>query len=182
MGQIAVFIDGAYLDKICELGTGRLDLDHQALIDRVCTGHELFRVYYFDSPPYQSNPPTEEESRRTSYKRRFFAHLERLPRFKVRQGTCVRRYDQNGRLFYQQKGVDVHLAVDLVRVALRDRVSDIALVTGDADLIPAINVAVDEGIIVHLYHGRSCPTTLLQACDDCVLMDSAFLESIRSEA
>lgn len=80
MGQIAVFIDGAYLDKVCELGTGRLDLDHQALIDHVCAGHELFRVYYFDSPPYQSNPPTEEESRRTSYKRRFFAHLERLPR------------------------------------------------------------------------------------------------------
>lgn len=182
MGQIAVFIDGAYLDRICESGGTRVRIDHEALVSRVCADHTLFRAYYFDSPPFQSNPPTEDERRRMSEKQSFFAHLERLPRFKVRQGTCVRRYDQNGRLFYQQKGVDVHLAVDLVRVALRDRVSDIALVTGDADLIPAINVAVDEGIIVHLYHGRSCPATLLQACDDCVLMDSAFLEPIRSEA
>lgn len=182
MGDIAVFIDGAYLDKTCESGGTRVRIDHEALVGRICAGHALFRAYYFDSPPFQSNPPTDAERRRMSEKQSFFAHLERLPRFKVRQGTCVRRYDQNGRLFYQQKGVDVHLAVDLVRVALRDRVGDIAVVTGDADLIPAINVAVDEGIIVHLYHGRHCPTTLMQACDDCVLMDATFLDSLRTEA
>ncbi len=182
MGQLAVFIDGAYLDKVCQAEIGTLQIDHQALIERVCGGHALFRVYYCDSPPYQSNPPTEEERRRTSYKRRFFAHLERLPRVKVRQGSCVRRYDDTGRLFYQQKGVDVHLAVDIVRVALRDRVDEMAIITGDADLIPAINVAADEGIIVHLYHGHRCPTTLAQACDVCVLMDTAFLNAVRAGA
>jgi uncharacterized LabA/DUF88 family protein len=181
VGQIAVFIDGAYLDKVCgaEIAGGRLD--YEALIARICSGNDLYRVYYCDAPPHQSNPPTEEESRRTSYKRRFFAYLERLPRVKVRQGQCVRRYDETGRAFYQQKGVDVHLAIELVRVALRGRVDDIAVVTGDADLIPAIDVAADEGIIVHLYHGRSCPPNLLQSCDNCVLMDDQFLTAIRLE-
>ena len=67
VGQIAVFIDGAYLDRVCgaEIAGGRLD--YEALIARICSGNDLYRVYYCDAPPHQSNPPSEEESRRTSY-------------------------------------------------------------------------------------------------------------------
>ncbi len=46
---------------------------------------------------------------------------------------------------FQEKGVDVGLAVDMVRDALTDNVDQIVLVSSDTDLIPAVLAAKDAG-------------------------------------
>lgn len=46
---------------------------------------------------------------------------------------------------FQEKGVDVGLAVSIVRDALKDEVDRIILASSDTDLIPAVLLAKDEG-------------------------------------
>lgn len=46
---------------------------------------------------------------------------------------------------FQEKGVDVGLAVDIVADSLRNQVDHIILVSSDTDLVPAIKVAKEAG-------------------------------------
>jgi uncharacterized LabA/DUF88 family protein len=181
MAGLGVFIDGAYLDKVCQQDFGGCCVDFTKLISELTVEIPLFRAYYCDALPYQSNPPSDGERQRVSSKQKFFDYLQRLPRFEVRLGQCVRREGADGIVQYTQKGVDVHLAVDIVRLALKNRVSDIALVTADADLIPAVQVARDEGVIVHLYHGTTCPLSLLESCDEHTRLDTLFMRRVERQ-
>lgn len=178
MPELAIFIDAAYLDKVCQHEFGGIEIDYEALVAEMTRQVPLFRVYYCDSLPYQGNPPTKDESSRMSGKQRFFTYLERLPRFEVRLGTCVKRTNADGSNYYLQKGVDVHLAVDMVRLAMKGRITDVALITGDADLLPAVAAAREEGVIVHLYHGRVCPKTLWNACDERVQFNRDMMNRV----
>jgi uncharacterized LabA/DUF88 family protein len=49
-----------------------------------------------------------------------------------------------------QKGVDLGIGLDIARLALREMVQAIVVVTGDSDLIPAFKFARREGIRVYL--------------------------------
>lgn len=52
----------------------------------------------------------------------------------------------------QQKGVDLRIGLDIARLALREVVQAIAVVTGDSDLVPAFKFARREGVRVYLDH------------------------------
>lgn len=49
-----------------------------------------------------------------------------------------------------QKGVDLRIGMDIARLALRDMVRAIVVVTGDSDLVPAFKFARREGVRVFL--------------------------------
>lgn len=49
-----------------------------------------------------------------------------------------------------QKGVDLRIGLDIARLALREMVRAIVVVTGDSDLIPAFKFARREGVKVYL--------------------------------
>ncbi len=52
----------------------------------------------------------------------------------------------------EQKGVDLRIGLDIARLALRQMVSSIVVVTGDSDLVPAFKFARREGCRVYLDH------------------------------
>ncbi len=52
----------------------------------------------------------------------------------------------------EQKGVDLRIGLDIARLALREMVEIIVVVTGDSDLVPAFRFARREGIRVYLDH------------------------------
>lgn len=82
--------------------------------------------------------------------RSFVDRLNRIPRFAPRLGRLVLRYRADGSEDFGQKQVDMLLGIDMVALALKRIVSHIVLVTGDADFLPAIRLARDEGVIVTL--------------------------------
>ena len=45
-----------------------------------------------------------------------------------------------------QKGVDMRLGVDIVSIATKHQVSQIILISGDSDFVPAAKVARREGV------------------------------------
>lgn len=52
----------------------------------------------------------------------------------------------------EQKGVDLRIGLDIARLALRDMVRALVVVTGDSDLVPAFKFARREGVRVYLDH------------------------------
>ncbi len=149
----AVFIDGGYLAKVLKEEFNEVKIDFLKFSDIICPGKRL-RTYYYNAPPYQSNPPTEEEKSRYQNAMRFFNALNRLERFEVIQGKTVKRYTSDGKEYFTQKGVDVRLAVDLVRLSWVGHIKVAVLVAGDNDFVPAVKAAKDAGVIVKLYYSQ----------------------------
>lgn len=72
-----------------------------------------------------------------------------------------------------QKAVDTLLVADMIQASYKGHCSDIVLVTGDADMIPGVRVAVDAGVRVHLvgFGWDSISSALRHACDTTTVLD-----------
>lgn len=72
-----------------------------------------------------------------------------------------------------QKAVDTRLVADMVTAACRSQVSDFVLVSGDADMIPGVQEASNNGVRVHLYGfgWDSMSSALRHSCDTTTILD-----------
>lgn len=142
-------------------------------------GADLLRTYYYHCPPYQSNPPTQEEKERYAARRSFYTALDRLPRFSVRLGRLESRgHEPDGRPKFEQKRVDILLGVDLVQLAAKGQIQQAILLAGDSDFIPAVTVAKAEGVLVRLFHGSNCHSDLWQEVDERIKIDQVLIDSV----
>ena len=148
-------------------------------IAREFPGYELLRIYFYDAPPATdtlTNPidGSKLELSRTDECRNaesLFSKLEMKPNFALRKGeTLTRGWEFGERALrsmqktprppeshdfvpaIEQKGVDLRIGLDIARLALRDMVRAIVVVTGDSDLVPAFRFARREGVRVYLDH------------------------------
>lgn len=192
MEQLAIFIDGRYLDKVKENVSGwdfRLDFTKfsrkvlRHVSDRSPGTLGLLRTYYYDCLPYKSDPPTEDENRKFESARRFHGALELQSRTMVRRGTLKPRQQVcpscNGRhTIFQQKGVDLLLGVDLVAASVKGHIAHAAIVAGDSDFLPAVEIVKAEGVNVWLFHERASTSELALAADERIEIDRAFLQDV----
>lgn len=178
MDRAAVFIDIGYFGKVLKYCFGEPRINFERYSDLLCKGRERLRSYVYDCAPFQNNPPTEEEKARAANHERFISSLGRLSRFEVRLGRTARNL-QTGEFY--QKGVDVLLTVDLMRMAWSRQIDTAILVTGDSDFVPAIESAKDAGLLI-IHYFRDCfdpqgrPMTrtldeLRDVCDECYIID-----------
>lgn len=82
---------------------------------------------------------------------------------------------------FQEKGVDVGLAVDIVADSLRNQVDHIVLVSSDTDLVPAIKVAREAGKkITYVGFDNQLARALSVFADSTqVIRDSEVIEAYR---
>ena len=183
MGRVAVFIDGGYLDKVLAVEYGMARLDYYDFAQALAGPDELLRTYYYHCPPWQGNPPTQDEQLRFAGKERFFEALRSLPSFEVRLGRLERRgVNEDGTPNFVQKRVDIQLAVDLMQLSLKHRIERGVLVTGDSDFLPVVTAAKNEGVRIDLVHGAQYHYDLWQACDNRLHLDSSLVERVRRTA
>ena len=129
-------------------------IDYQRLVQEISRPAELFRAYYYHCLPYQSNPPTPEEKSFYSSKQRFMKALSFLPRFEVRLGRLVKRgCEADGSPVFIQKRVDCMVGVDMASLAAKGKITNVVLVSGDSDLVPAVEAVKRESVLVTLWHG-----------------------------
>ncbi|MBI3373242.1 MAG: NYN domain-containing protein [Betaproteobacteria bacterium] len=175
MERCAIFIDGAYVDKLFQNYLGGIRVDYGKLATRLSAGCDLLRTYYYHCLPYQSSPPTQDESRRFSGAEKYIAALSRLPRFQVRLGKLeYRGTRQDGSSIFAQKHVDILLGVDMVELAATRQIGRAVLVAGDSDFLPAVEVVKRHGILTVLWHGTrgghgrqsTCHNDLWDMCDE----------------
>lgn len=142
-------------------------------------GCALLRIYYYDAPPATGSTRhpctgrqvilelTDTHRRRA----RFLDELELCPDIALRLGEVAMRgwrvrrgalakmaalarplQEDDVELHLEQKGVDLRLGLDIARLALRQLVDTLVVVTGDSDMIPAFKFARREGLRVLLDH------------------------------
>jgi len=175
MARCAVLIDGAYLDKVLHNDFSNARVDIGKLADELAGPTERLRTYYYHCMPFQSAPPTTEERNRFASMDTFIFNLKKLPRFQFRQGKLQKIGTE-----YKQKRVDIWMAVDLVRMSSNKQIEKAILVTGDSDLVPAIEAARDEGVVVVLFYSpNSRHDELLQACDERYEITRNLIEKTR---
>ncbi len=177
MDRAVVLLDGGYLAKLLKDEFGEPRIDHLKLSENLSNGYERLRTYYYDCMPYQDDPPTQLQSKMFSDKSRFIRKLESLPRFDVRLGKLRLRDGE-----YVQKRTDILLAIDLVRLASKGQIQKATLLAGDADYVPAVEVAKNDGVVVHLYHSQvigKYSNELHQACDERTPITGGLIDSCK---
>jgi len=181
MTKAVVLIDGGYLNRVLKDLFSRPPFDYERFSDNVCSPANCMRMrtYYYYCPPYMSNPPTSIERKKSSDFDRYISSLRRLPRFEIRLGR-LQKITQSK---FKQKGVDVCLSVDLVKLSCKGIIDKAILVTGDSDFVPAVNVAKEEGIVTILYYSRTPPmyvhNELLNACDETYEITQNLIDTSR---
>ena len=72
-----------------------------------------------------------------------------------------------------QKAVDTRLVADMVIAGYGRQFTDFVLVSGDADMIPGVQEATENGVRVHLYGfgWDSMSSALRHACDSTTILD-----------
>ena len=177
--RAALFIDGAYIQRIIADEFDRVAIDFSKLADGMSGDAKILRAYYYNCLPYQGRQPTASEKERFDNSRRFHHALAMLPRFEVRLGRLeLRGTDDGGNSIFEQKRVDILLGVDMVQLAAKGHIQQAILLAGDSDFVPAVAVAKAEGVLVRLFHGSSCHSDLLREVDERVQLNWTFINSI----
>jgi len=177
MDKTAVFIDLGYLNSITKkLGEMKIDFEKFAKSFINDKNEELYRVYCYYCPPFQSSPPTDEEKLRKSNFDRFMRRLKNIPRFEIRLGklTKTRKGD------YVQKRVDTYFAIDLVKLAVKGTIKNAILIAGDSDFVPPILEAKENDVIVKLfYYTNTVQDEILECCDEKQEISAEFLNKFK---
>jgi uncharacterized LabA/DUF88 family protein len=141
--------------------------------------YELLRIYYYDAPPsnlriarpVSGTPINLASTDRFRNAQSLYDHLVLKPNFALRMGeTWLSPYrwklksrvarelirgpraltDKDFDLDIGQKGVDMRVGMDMARLALREMVRAVVVVTADSDFIPVFKFVRREGVRVIL--------------------------------
>jgi uncharacterized LabA/DUF88 family protein len=85
----------------------------------------------------------------------------------IKEARALR--DDDFILDISQKGVDMRIGMDMARLALREMVRAVIVVTGDSDFVPAFKFVRREGVKVFLEPMGTNPRHDLRAHADIVL-------------
>ena len=133
--RISIFIDGSNLYHSLEENCHRFDLDFSAFADKLCRGRTLYRIYY-----YNMLRDSERNANAYQEQQKFLGALYSTPYLEVRLGTAKMRGD-----ITVEKGIDIMVATDLLRLAWEDRYDVAILVSGDGDFAYAVQAVKDLG-------------------------------------
>lgn len=170
--------------------------------------YELLRVYYYDAPPSAAAVarPVSRQPYKLASTDRFrlsqslYDQLATKPHVALRMGETRLSpakwrikprvasaligepralSDDDFDLDISQKGVDMRIGLDIARLALRDTVRAIVVITGDSDFVPAFKFARREGIKIYLDPMGHNVRTELRTHADLVLSEVIQGESAR---
>jgi len=149
-----VFIDEAFLSKLSKyFGGGKYIRFDRLEFTKKLTNIEklnLSGVFLYIAPPFQSQSPTKEEEIKKEGYDRLINRLKEKG-IVIREGRC-QRLKINEKFEYNQKAVDILLAIDLMNVPLKNpKIRRIILVSSDSDFVPLIKNLFEHGIKVILY-------------------------------
>lgn len=168
----AVFIDGGYLRKVEKIFPNDR-VDYLKLSEQICNNLRVNRLrtyFYYCIPIVRKN--VKGDIIRYSKSQKFLAKLKRLPRFEVKLGKLQLIENQ-----FKQKMIDVLMSLDIATMAYEKQVSNIIIIAGDSDFVPAIRKAKSYGAIVHLYHHpSSVHNELLDEVDEIHEIDEGLIK------
>jgi len=133
--RVAIFIDGSNLYHSLEDNCKRYDLDFDAFTLKLRKGRPMFRSYYYNVLRDSGRNPQAYQDQQ-----KFLSTLYNTPYMDVRLGTSKLRGDTS-----VEKGVDIMLATDMLRLGWDDSYDVAILVSGDGDFAYAVQTVKNMG-------------------------------------
>lgn len=193
MPKVAILIDGMYLQHAKDqFGIAEhLDLEKKLVKVLLREGETHFRTYLFDALPYvpKFGARPDQISKRNG-KQAYFDALRYLEGISIEEGvvrpkqtTCFNCKTQFN--VPVQKLVDVRISVRLTQLAWSKIVDKIILLSGDRDLLPAVEAVEQSGTIVRLAyfsegHVQTSPD-LIRKCPEKHLLKGSDLAFCKLE-
>jgi len=166
MERVCIFIDGSNFYYGLKYNFGRTDIDFYKLSLKLCGIRKLIRTYYYNAPRNK-----EDDEEKYKAQQRFFDALQKTPYLELKLGRLEKR---DGTLV--EKGVDINLAVDMLRFAFQNTYDVAILISGDGDFASAVNAVKDLGKQVETVQFKSGSSYQLRnVCDVVTYLDNEFL-------
>lgn len=138
--QISVYIDGTnLLAGLVDLYGLKAVPSFKSILNDIDGVFNSNRVYFYASYTSNTNPKYQKF---IATEGKFYKQVRKTTRVVFYKGH---RSPTSGK----EKGVDVHLAIDIVKGAFRDDYDEAVIMTGDSDLIYAIETAQTARKPVH---------------------------------
>lgn len=162
-----VFIDGNNLYFGLKKNIGHYNLNYESFIKKLTLDYELVRAYF-----YTALFKREDDEKVFNGQQKFLTYLQEVPYMQVVTGRVEKRGED-----LVEKGVDVQLAVDLVRFGASGLYDTGIIVTGDGDYSPAVEAAKDMGLhIENAFFMSEVSVHLKQVCDKFTVLDYDYLK------
>ena len=165
--RVSIFIDGSNFYHGCRnaLPAGT-SVDFARFARKLVANHQLIRVYF-----YTAVVRREDGEQRYADQQRFIERLNHLDFFQVKLGRLMRR---GGTVV--EKGVDVNIAVDMLKYAVSNAYDTAILVSGDGDFATAVEAVKDLGKHVeNAYFETGRSQELQRVCDRFIRLDAEYL-------
>jgi len=128
--RVVIFIDGSnlyYIIKNLLPNKKPNDFNFEKFVKYLAGNRDLIRTYYY-------NVPLDIMQDLDSYmkQQKFFDKIQRIPNFKFVLCRMQKR-KVDGKIIYEVKEDDIHLAVDMVKLAYNDAYDTTILISSDGD-------------------------------------------------
>lgn len=142
-GRVIIFIDGSnhyhIVKDMFKDSAKSLSFDFEKFMKHLAKGRKLVRTYYYTAP---LDSKKNEETYMKQQK--FFDKIRRIPNFNL--VLCRMQNEKiDGKIIYLVKEDDIHLAVDMVKLAFNNAYDTAILVSSDGDFVPAVQAVKETG-------------------------------------
>jgi len=144
-----------------------LDFDYQSF-GRKLTGKNTLKEirYYIGSVKRQNGANKEKSEKLYANQQKLFAKLQRQ-NIPVILGNLIQHPDKS----YHEKGVDVRIAVEMIRLARENKYDTAYLLSSDTDLVPAVEeVKSFNKRVVYVGMSKGQSFGLTKASNDTILL------------
>ena len=169
---VAIFIDGSNFYRVLESNKGRHNIDFQKFSAKLSGNRKLLRAYYYTAQVDQFRGVE-----RYREQQKFFYGLQHTPYVELRLGRLVTHGDEE-----VEKGVDVRLATDMLKLAWANAYDTAILVSHDGDFADPVLAVKEMGKHVECAGFVNVNTPyrladhLLQVADRVIALDGDYLD------
>jgi len=166
--RVAIFIDGSNLYH--NLRRYDLKIKFEDIIKRIETKREIVDIFYYTALLDKSI----DEIKYKEHKR-FLDKIKKIPNFNIVLCNLRKIVLTDGSFDFAIKGDDVYLATDLIKGSYENLYDVAIIVSGDADFIPAINLARKNGKkVINAFFPKSSSYQLRNCCDGSINLRKAL--------
>lgn len=147
--RICIYIDGAnfyYGLKTINVRYSDVFFDFERFVKEITDKDKLITIYYY-------NAPLKENFNKWVYwnQMKLFARLRKIPKCKVVLCKRQKRIDKEDKEYYIIKGDDIHLSLNMLRDACKNKYDRAILISGDGDFAQLVNYVRKEKKEVEVY-------------------------------
>lgn len=173
MAKTLIQFDGSnFYNKVKQVlpGAHLTTFDYAGLARMFTLSNRAEIVYYVGA--IKKYPGNHKSQTLYAHQQALFNHLRRTA-ISIKLGYLLLA---NGT--FHEKGVDVQMAVDMVRGAIKGEYDVVYLISSDTDLLPAIKTAKDEGKqVIYVGFENFVSQALARNCTGTVMLTTSQLRS-----